>query len=270
MTAGDLDVVAEAGFRVEVTGDPAPSVVSIVLSRPRQHNPQTPQTWQELSRIARALPGSVRVVILRGEGPSFSAGLDRRMFTADGVPGAPSPQVLAEMPAVDATAAIASWQRGFDWRSRPDLISIAAVHGSAIGAGFQLALGADLRICADDAAFAMAEATLGLVPDLGGTKRLADLVGYPRALELCLTGRPVDAGEALRIGLANAVVPAAELDAAVDRAVAALLAVDRDLTAEIKALLLGASTRNQGEQEAAEQQAQYRRLRALAGLAAED
>jgi enoyl-CoA hydratase/carnithine racemase len=212
----------------------------------------------------------VRVVVLRGEGPSFSAGLDRRMFTPEGVPGAPSLQDLAGRPAAEATSAVGEWQRGLDWRSRADLISVAAVQGHAIGAGFQLALGADLRICAEDASFAMPEATLGLVPDLGGTKRLADLAGYGVALELCATGRAVGAAEALRLGLANAVVPLDELDAAVDRMVAALLAVDRDAAAETKALLLRASARSQAEQEQAERHAQYRRLRALAGLFAED
>ena len=105
-------------------------------------------------------------------------------------------------------------------------------------AGFQLALGADIRILADDASFVMAEPKLGIVPDLGGTKRLVDLVGYSRAAEICLTGRPVLADEALRIGLASHVVPSAELDDAVDRTVAALLAVNRDAAAETKALLL--------------------------------
>jgi enoyl-CoA hydratase/carnithine racemase len=108
------------------------------------------------------------------------------------------------------------------------------------------------------------------VPDLGGTKRLADLGGYGVALELCATGRRVGAAEALRLGVANAVVPVGELGAAVDRMVAALLAVDRDAVAETKALLLRASARTQEQQEQAERQAQYRRLRALAGLFAED
>jgi enoyl-CoA hydratase/carnithine racemase len=148
-------------------------------------------------------------------------------------------------------------------------VSIAAVHGHAIGAGFQLALGADIRIVADDAQFTMAEPTLGLVPDLGGTKRLVDLVGYSRAAEICLTGRRVEAAEALQIGLASRVVPLADLDAAVEETVQALLAVNRDAAAETKALLLAASGRTQAEQEAAEREAQYRRLRALVGLDAE-
>ncbi|MCU1658923.1 MAG: fadB 1 [Pseudonocardiales bacterium] len=208
----------------------------------------------------------MRVVVLRGAGRAFSAGLDRAMFSADGVDGAPSMLALAGGSAEHATAQIAKWQRAFDWRSRPAVVSIAAVQGHAIGAGFQLALGADIRLVADDAQFTMAEPTLGLVPDLGGTKRLVDLVGYSRATEICLTGRRVGAAEALDIGLASRVVPAAELDAATEQTVAALLAVNRDAAAETKALLLAAAGRGQPDQEAAERDAQYRRLRALTGL----
>jgi enoyl-CoA hydratase/carnithine racemase len=215
--------------------------------------------------VADTLPGTVRVVVLRGEGTSFSAGLDRAMFSADGVAGAPGVLALARGPADQATGQIAAWQRAFDWTSRPALVSVAAVHGHAIGAGFQFALGADIRIVADDTQFTMAEPTLGLVPDLGGTKRLVDLVGYSRAAEICLTGRRVGAAEALAIGLASKVVPLADLDAAVEQTVAALLAVNRDAAAETKALLLAAAGRTQPEQEAAERDAQYRRLRALTG-----
>jgi enoyl-CoA hydratase/carnithine racemase len=219
-----------------------------------------------LARAAAALPSAVRVAVLRGTGRSFSAGLDRAMFTPDGVPGAPGIVALAAMSAPDATDRIAAWQRAFDWSSRPDVVSVAAVQGHAIGAGFQLALGADIRILADDARLAMAEPRLGIVPDLGGTKRLVDLVGYSRAAEICLTGREVAADEALRIGLAARVVPVAELDAAVTETVTALLAVPHEAATETKALLLAASARSQTDQERAEREAQHRRLRALAGL----
>lgn len=204
----------------------------------------------------------MRVVVLRAEGRAFSSGLDRSLF-AGGDDG------LLAMPHLsreEATARIAAWQDAFDWDSRPDLVSIAAVQGHAIGAGFQLALGADIRIVADDALFTMAEPTLGLVPDLGGTKRLVDLVGRSRAIEICLTGRRVDAAEALRLGLASHVVARDELDAAVERTVAAVLAVNRDAAIETKALLIGAGARSQSEQQEAERDAQYRRLRALVGL----
>ncbi|MGH8862434.1 MAG: enoyl-CoA hydratase/isomerase family protein [Jatrophihabitantaceae bacterium] len=253
---------AEAGFRAEIAGE----VATITLSRPGKRNAQTPHTWSGLTRVASELPGTVRVVVLRGEGPSFSAGLDRAMLGPDGVDGAPGIMALTTMSQQDATERIGAWQRAFDWVSRPGIVSVAAVQGHAIGGGFQLALGADIRILAEDASFVMAEPTLGIVPDLGGTKRLVDLVGYSRAAEICLTGRPVAADEALRIGLASHVVAVDALDDAVERTVAALLAVDRDAATETKALLLAAAGRTQGEQERAEREAQYRRLRALVGL----
>lgn len=252
----------EAGLLLEFTGD----VATITLNRPERLNSQTPHTWRGLALIADNLPGTVRVVVLRGAGRAFSAGLDRAMFAPEGAEGAPGVLALAAGPAEAAAAQIAAWQRAFDWQSRPSIVTIAAVQGHAIGAGFQLALGADLRILADDAQFTMAEPGLGLVPDLGGTKRLVDLVGYSRAAEICLTGRRIPAAEALAIGLASSVVPIDELDAAVASTVRSLLAVGRDAATETKALLLGAARRTQPEQEAAERDAQYRRLRALTGL----
>lgn len=222
--------------------------------------------WAELARARHELPGTVRVVVLRAEGRAFSAGLDRTLFSGDVTDG------IMRLPALsreEATGRIGQWQRAFDWSSRPDVVSIAAVQGHAIGGGFQLALGADIRILAEDALFCMAEPKLGIVPDLGGTKRLVDLVGHSRAVEICLTGRRVDAAESLRIGLASHVVPLDGLDAAVEQTVTALLAVDRDAAAETKALLQAASTRTQEEQQAAERDAQYRRLRTIAGLDAE-
>jgi enoyl-CoA hydratase/carnithine racemase len=166
----------------------------------------------------------------------------------------------------EASATFASFQEGLSWLARPGLVSVAAVQGHAIGAGFQLALACDIRIVADDAQFTMAEPSLGLVPDLGGTKRLVDLVGYSRAAEICLTGRRVPADEALRIGLASTVVPVADLQGTVAATVQALLGPPRGALAETKALLLAASQRSQAEAEAAEREAQHRRLRDMAQL----
>nr|WP_268766585.1 enoyl-CoA hydratase/isomerase family protein [Jatrophihabitans endophyticus] len=239
----------------------------MTLARPDRLNCQSPVMWDELTRVRTQLPATVRVVVLRGEGRAFSAGLDRELVSPD------HPQGLLRIPRLpreEATGLIEGWQRAFDWTSRPDLVSVAAVQGHAIGGGFQLALGADIRIVADDVQFCMAEPMLGIVPDLGGTKRLVDLIGYSRAAELCLTGRRVGAEEALRVGLASASVPVAELDAAVEQTVTALLAIGRDASAETKALLRAAASRTQDEQQAAEREAQYRRLRALAGLLGED
>ncbi|MGO4420499.1 enoyl-CoA hydratase/isomerase family protein [Streptomyces sp. MCAF7] len=249
---------------VHLTADDA--IATVTLTNPDKRNAQSPATWRALAEAGQALPGSVRVVVLRAEGKSFSAGLDRQAFTPEGFDGEPSFPELARRSDPELDAAIAGYQEAFTWWRRHDLISVAAVQGHAIGAGFQLALACDLRVCADDVQFAMRETSLGLVPDLTGTHPLVSLVGYARALEICLTGRVVHADEAERTGLANLVVPAAELDAAVRDLTAALLAADRDAVIETKALLRGAGERTYEEQRAAERAAQARRLRALAGL----
>ncbi|SEO75530.1 enoyl-CoA hydratase/isomerase family protein [Actinacidiphila rubida] len=242
------------------------TVATVTLCNAAKRNAQSPALWRALTEAGRQLPGQVRVVVLRGEGVSFSAGLDRQAFTSEGFDGEPSFLDLARGPEADLDATVAEYQEAFTWWRRTDLLTVAAVQGHAIGAGFQLALACDLRVCADDVQFAMRETSLGLVPDLTGTKPLVELVGYARALEICVTGRFVHAEEAERTGLANLVVPAAELDAAVADLTAALLAPPRDAVNETKALLRSALSAGAAAQHAAERAAQGRRLRDLAGV----
>jgi enoyl-CoA hydratase/carnithine racemase len=260
---GNDGIAEEQGLSVDVEG---PFAV-VTLTNPDRRNAQTPALWRALAVVGRELPGDVRAVLLRAEGTSFSAGLDRRMFPGGG--GIPGERDLAGLAGADddeLDATIASFQEAFTWWRRPDLITVAAVQGHAVGAGFQLALACDLRVCADDAQFSMRETALGLVPDLAGTKPLTDLVGYARALEICVTGRWVGAAEAVSMGLATLAVPREDLDAAARDLVAAMLGAPRDAVIETKALLAGAATRTYDEQRAAERAAQARRLRDLAGL----
>ncbi|MFI1887444.1 enoyl-CoA hydratase/isomerase family protein [Streptomyces jumonjinensis] len=242
------------------------TVATVTLTNPAKRNAQSPALWRALTHAGRSLPGTVRVVVLRGEGKSFSAGLDRQAFTPEGFDGEPSFLDLARGSDAELDAAIAEYQEAFTWWRRSDLVTIAAVRGHAIGAGFQLALACDLRVVAPDVQFAMRETSLGLVPDLAGTHPLVSLVGYARALEICATGRSVHAEEAERIGLANLVVPEAELDDAARDLASALLAAPRDAVIETKALLQGAAERSYDQQLIAERAAQARRLRDLAGL----
>jgi enoyl-CoA hydratase/carnithine racemase len=242
------------------------AIATVTLVNPAKLNAQSPALWRALAEAGRALPGSVRVVVLRAEGKSFSAGLDRQMFTPEGIEGEPTFVDLARGSDAELDAAIAEFQEGFTWWRRNDIVSIAAVQGHAIGAGFQLALACDLRVVADDVQFAMRETSLGLVPDLTGTHPLVGLVGYARALEICVTGRFVLAEEAVNTGLANLAVPREQLDETVRDLASALLAAPRDAVIETKTLLRGAPERTYEEQRAAERAAQARRLRDLAGI----
>ena len=249
---------------VRLTVDDA--IATVTLSNPAKRNAQSPALWRALAEAGQLLPGTVRVVVLRAEGKSFSAGLDRQAFTPEGFDGEPSFIDLARRSDAELDAAIAEYQEGFTWWRRSDIVSIAAVQGHAIGAGFQLALACDLRVVADDVQFAMRETSLGLVPDLTGTHPLVGLVGYARALEICATGRFVPAEEAQRTGLASIAVPVDQLDEAVRDLAGALLAAPRDALIETKALLQGALGRTYEDQRVAERAAQGRRLRDLAGV----
>lgn len=237
---------------VRVTSEGA--VTRVVLDDPRRMNPQSPRLWARLEAVARELPQETRVVVLSGAGESFSAGLDRRFLTPQGLTGlfgpAPSTEQIADR--------IAGYQRAFTAWRQVDALVVAAVQGHAIGAGFQLALAADLRVLADDASLCMGEILVGLVPDLGGTGRLVELVGPDRTLEICLTGRRIGAIEAVGLGLASVSVPSAELEATVDDLVEAVLAADPAALRELLPLLRGATTRDRAAQLAAERGAQAR------------
>ena len=254
------DGYEEYGVRVEL----AEQVATITLCRPEVRNAQTPKMWAAIAEIGASLGPDVRVAVLRGDGESFSAGLDLAMFGADGIEGDLSFGQLLRLDDAELDETIAVFQEAFTWWRRPSLITIAAVQGHAIGAGFQLALACDLRVLADDARLSMRETTLGLVPDLGGTQPLVEQIGYSRALEICVTGRWIDAAEARDLGLATIVVPRADLYGAVGDLVAAVSAAPADAVAATKALLRTATLRGYDDQLAAERAAQIKRLHALA------
>lgn len=254
------DLLPAAGLRVDMAGRRA----DVVLAQPSRRNAQTPAMWRGLAALGTWLPGVVDVVVLRAEGPSFSAGLDRRAFTPEGLPGEPGLIQLAALDPAALDVLIAEYQEAFACWGGDGFVTIAAVQGHAIGAGFQLALAADLRVASDDVQLAMRETTLGLVPDLTGTRPLVAALGYPRALELCATGRAVGAAEALALGLVQHVVPAAELGAAVDQLATALLAAPRSALLATKRLLRDAPGRGPAGQRAAERQAQIGLIRELA------
>ena len=252
---------------VELIIDPGRRLARVHLDRPEVRNAQTMATWASLAEAAdriRADPG-LSVVVLSGAGDDFSAGLDLRMLRGHAPAGEGDLRQRLTEDDAGVREAIAVFQDGFScWRELPAIV-IAVVTGHAIGAGFQLALAADLRILSEDAVLVMAEARLGLVPDLGGTQRLVEMVGHAHALEICATAAPVDARRAERLGLANTVVPADQLEEVVDRYLDALLAVDPEVSRTVKALVSGATRASPAEQRAAERAAQVPLLRRITG-----
>jgi enoyl-CoA hydratase/carnithine racemase len=249
-------------LRVETDGP----VHVVTLDRPDKRNAQTPSLWRALAEQARAVPDEVRVVVLRGAGDAFSAGIDTAMFSPEGIEGEESMAALVRADdAAGMDRAIAAYQEGFTaWGECPALV-VAQVHGYAIGAGFQLALAADLRVASLETWFAMRETSLGLVPDLGGTGTLVHLVGYARALEICATGRRVSAPEAHAMGLVNAIAPAADLDEATFSLVQHVLSNPEPAVRALKPLLRSAVPSDRESQLAAERSAQAGLLRALMG-----
>lgn len=252
--------LAAVGLRYDVDG----AVATITLDRPEVRNAQTPSMWRALGAIGDGIGDDVRVVVVRGEGQSFSAGLDRAMLGPGGGDGQETVAGLLAMSDEEMSETIDTYQRGFTFLRDPRFISIAAVRGHAVGAGFQLALSCDLRVLAEDASFCMRESVLGLVPDLTGTKPLVDCVGYARALEICVTARMVGAAEAVAIGLAALAVPPDQLDATVADLAGALTGPMAGAVTETKALLLAASGRSLDDQRRFERGAQIRRFRDIA------
>jgi enoyl-CoA hydratase/carnithine racemase len=186
----------------------------VVLNRPAKRNAFDEALVRATGGALRAAaddPG-VRVVVLRGAGPMFSAGMDLAALGALAAdPGALRPFRHACLEAWSAAEEMA----------KP---VVCAIHGGCLGGALELALACDLRVMAADAVVGLPETRIGLIPDVGGSSRLPQLVGLGRAKELVLTGRLAGAEEAERIGLVNRVAPAAELDAAVDALVDELLA----------------------------------------------
>ncbi|HYY09363.1 MAG TPA: enoyl-CoA hydratase/isomerase family protein [Kineosporiaceae bacterium] len=258
-----LDLAAAGDLALRLEG----RRLDVVLDAPQRRNAQTPATWRALAAVGAWARDAADVVVVRGSGASFSAGLDRRAFTPEGIDGEPGLHQLAALPPAELDATIAAFQAGFAVWGQGPFVSVAAVQGHAVGAGFQLALACDVRLAADDARFAMREPALGLVPDLGGTAPLVAAVGFARAVEICATARWVDAPEAAALGLVQAVVPAGELPAAVDAFADAVLANPSAAVRATRALLAAAAHRDRPEQLAAERSAQGDQLRALAGEA---
>jgi enoyl-CoA hydratase/carnithine racemase len=178
------------------------AVRHIVLNRAEKRNALNRELTAALGDALEeaAIDDGVRVVVLRGEGAMFSSGMDlndlRELSMSPGDLRAFREPILR------------SWNLLEDM-PKP---TICQIHGAALGGAFELALAADLRVMAEEAVAGIMEVRVGLLPDLGGCSRLPAIVGLGNAKELIMTGKVIDGREAHRIGFANRIAPAAELD----------------------------------------------------------
>jgi len=263
-TPHDEQLLAAGGIVVSWSGPSGEPVVTVTLNRPETRNSQTPSTWAALAHVGECMSHNTRVVVVRGSGSTFSSGLDKSAFDRAHHDSELNLARLGELPDAELDATIAEFQRGFTWwRENNDVISIAAVDGAAVGAGFQLALACDIRLATPSAKFSMREPALGLVPDLGGTHPLVQLIGFSRAMEICVTTRWVEAPEALAWGLVNAISPDANVDTVLNPFIDHVLAMPIQALRETKALLNHATDANASEQRARERAAQTRMIRIL-------
>jgi len=165
------------------------------INRPESLNAINEEVVAGLKKVVNTVKEdkSVRVVVVTGEGKAFSAGADIKMFSK-------STTFQARQVVEDLGKVLEEFE---------DLAVpvIAAVNGIALGGGCELAMACDIIIASENARFGQPEINLGIIPGAGGTQRLARLIGWKKAMELCLTGRIISAQEAYELGLVNKIVP---------------------------------------------------------------
>lgn len=173
----------------------------LVINRPNALNALNADTLQQISDALDEIEADEknRVLLITGAGPkAFVAGADINELKQckNSRQGEKASQIGSKL---------------FRRLENSRLVTIAGVNGFALGGGMELCLACDLRFCTENAIFGLPEVGLGIIPGYGGTQRLPRLVGRGIAMELIVTGRKIDAGQALGIGLVNRVVPSAEL-----------------------------------------------------------
>ena len=180
------------------------AVRHVVMRRPEKRNAMNAELVLSLGEAfeAAATDDAVRCVVVRGDGPMFSSGMDLSALHEL----SERPQTLRPFRA----GVLRAWNL-LEEMTKP---TVCEIHGACIGGAMELALACDLRVMADEAVCGLLEARIGLLPDVGGCSRLPAVVGLGVAKELIMTGRVIDGHEAHRIGFANRIAPAAELEEA--------------------------------------------------------
>jgi enoyl-CoA hydratase len=188
-------------------------IAYVTVNRPDKLNSLNTQAKDELKQVFASIKGdsAVDAVILTGAGEkAFVAGTDIKELT--------------ELDRATGQAFSEGGQSVFKIIENLGKPVIAAVNGYALGGGAELALACHIRVASENAKFGQPEVNLGVIPGYGGTQRLARLVGKAKAMEMILTGDPIDAQEALRIGLVSKVVPQSELMKAAEEIARKILA----------------------------------------------
>jgi enoyl-CoA hydratase/carnithine racemase len=172
--------------------------VQLTLNRPLAGNAINLQLANELGDVCRRISqdSEVRAVILTGAGDAFCSGAD-----LDGLLPSTAEELERTNPSKVSSTALAGVACPV----------VAAINGDALGAGLELALSCDIRLCSDSARFGFPETSYGIIPGGGGTQRLPRIIGKGKATEMILTAEPVDAQDAYRCGLVSAVVPGERL-----------------------------------------------------------
>lgn len=227
-------------IRLAVNGPRA----DIRLDRPDVLNAVNFETFEALAATVRTVAESdARVCVLSGAGRSFCSGID----VSDLGTRAGSPRELIDVA-----------QEGFKLLTSLPIPTIARVHGHALGAGLQLAIACDIRVVASDARLGLLEVQYGIIPDLGGSTGLPGLIGPARAKKMIWTREQISGTEAERIGLAEVVVPAGDLDRTTDALVEVIVEAPSVPVKEAKRLVDGASSGTRREGFDAEAEAQSR------------
>ncbi|MFV0463055.1 MAG: enoyl-CoA hydratase/isomerase family protein [Nostocoides sp.] len=183
------------------------SRMDIILNRPDARNSLTYEAWDELDDVTAqfARRDDLRVITLTGAGPAFCSGVDFSVI------GSSLEVELGSYPAF-----IRRWADIVDRFERAPQTTVVAINGPTIGAGLEMALAFDIRIASEAAFFAMPQLQMGIVPDVGGTSRLARAVGDAFARDMVLTARVVPAADGLQAGIVSRVVVPEQLSAEVD------------------------------------------------------
>ena len=186
----------------------------LVLQRAEKRNAFNGELISDLGHAIEeaAADTSVRCVVVRGDGPMFSSGMDLNDLRQL----SENPEQLRRF-----RRPILYWWNLLEEMPKP---TICQIHGACLGGAFELALAADFRVMAEDAMAGIMEVKAGLLPDVGGCSRLPAIVGLGNAKELIMTGKVIDGREAHRIGFANRIAPAEELDACTEALTGELLA----------------------------------------------